>query len=210
VYSTPPALIVAACRPGAAPASIHLGEDPAESAFTRSADGPFAALLDRIGAPRPRPTGASPVGVLDALGVLGPGLVLVHGVHLDDDDRARISVRRSPVCLCPRSNLHIGGVLPDVPALLAAGIRLALGTDSLASSPDLDVLGELPPLAVRYPGIPVDAWLALATSSGAAAVGRPGYGRIAVGAAPGLVLLHVDDPRDLLDAPPPRTWMVRP
>ncbi len=210
-YSTPPALLVAASRPSAAPATVHLAEDPAELAFTRSGEGPFAELLDRLGVdwrwwPAP---GCSPVAWLDRLGLLGPDLLLVHAVHVDDDDRARMAARRAPVCLCPRSNLHVGGALPRVPELLEAGIRLALGTDSLASSPSLDVLGEIPPLAAAFPQVPVERWLRMATEDGADALRASGFGRIEVGAAPGLVLLGVADPRELLEAPPPREWRVR-
>ena len=212
IYSTPPSLIRAACRPSAVPASIHLGEDPAERAFSESGTGPFAALLDELGVDWRwwTPPGLRPVAYLDDLSVLGPDLLLVHGVDLDDDDRARMAALGSPLCLCPRSNLHIGGRLPDVPALLAAGVRLCLGTDSLGSAPDLDVLAELAVLARAFPAVPMDRWLQLATTGGADALRFPELGRIAVGAAPGLVLLEVDDPRALADGPVPRTWKVRP
>jgi cytosine/adenosine deaminase-related metal-dependent hydrolase len=200
-----------ACRPSAVPASIHLGEDPSEVVFSRDGAGPFAGLLDELGIDWRwwTPSGLRPVAYLDALSVLGPGLLLVHGVDLDADDRARMVARGSPLCLCPRSNLHIGGRLPDVPALLAAGVHLCVGTDSLASSPDLDVLAEIAVLARAFRTVPIERWLRMATSGGADALGFPSAGRIAVGASPGLVLLHVDDPRDLASGPAPRTWKVR-
>jgi aminodeoxyfutalosine deaminase len=212
VYSTPPELIRAAARPSGVPATIHLGEDPAERRFTLFGDGPFAELLDRIGVDWRWwiPPGQPPVAYLDGLKLLHPRLLVVHGVDLDERDRALLAHARAPLCLCPRSNLHVGGRLPDVPALLAAGVRLALGTDSLASAPDLDVLGELPILARAFPRVPLERWLRLATSDGADALSFGDFGRIAVGASPGLVLLAVDDPRELLEAAPPRTWKVRP
>lgn len=212
IYSTPPALIRAACRPSSVPASIHVGEDPAERSFSELGAGSFAELLDALGVDWRwwTPPGLRPVAYLDSLSVLGPGLLLVHGVDLDDDDRARIAARGSPLCLCPRSNLHIGGRLPDVPALLAAGVHPCLGTDSLGSSPDLDVLAELGVLARAFPEVPIALLLHLATTGGADALGFPELGRIAVGASPGLVLLDTDDPRDLADGPVPRTWKVRP
>jgi cytosine/adenosine deaminase-related metal-dependent hydrolase len=211
-YSTAPGLIRAACRPGLVPASIHLAEDPAEAELTRAGTGPFADLLDRLGLDWRwwKPPGVSPTRYLDQLGVLGPGLLVVHGVHLDDRDRATLAGRGSPLVLCPRSNLHIGGRLPDVPALLASGVALALGTDSLGSSPDLDVLGEIPVLHRAFPAVPLETWLRLATAGGADALGFAGYGRVRVGAGGGLVLLHVDDPRAALEAAPPRSWRWRP
>ena len=191
VYSTPDELIAVAARPGPVPATIHVCEDPAELAFTSDGTGPFADFLDRLGRDWSwyEPPGTTPIGALDALGVLGRDLLLVHAVHLSADDRQRIARSGAVVCLCPRSNLHIGGQLPDVPALLAAGIPLALGTDSLGSSPDLDVLGEVAVLRERYPDIPMQLWLQAATVGGADALRLP-CGRIEVGADARLLALH--------------------
>lgn len=212
VYSTPPELIAASARPSLVPSTIHLGEDPAERRFTLHGDGPFAELLDQLGVDWRwwPPPGCSPTMYLDQLGVLDHRLLLVHGVDLDDDDRALLALTHAPLCLCPRSNLQVGGRLPDVPALLSAGVRLALGTDSLASSPDYDVLAEIPPLARAFPRVPLERWLRMATSDGADALLHTEHGRIAIGTAPGLLLLQVDDPRALLEAAPPRSWRVRP
>ncbi|MCB9689494.1 MAG: amidohydrolase family protein [Alphaproteobacteria bacterium] len=208
VYSTPGELIVAACgRRGGAPSTIHCAEDAREEAFLHG-EGPAVAFLDRLGldwrwSGHPR---TSPVGWLDRLGVLGPDLLVVHGVHLSDADRATLAARGAPLCLCPRSNLHIGGRLADVPALLAAGVPLALGTDSLASCEDLDVLGEIPLLALAFPEVDPTTWLRLATSGGADALGLSDLGRIAAGSTPGLVLLHgVEGGR--FGVPPERTWL---
>ncbi|MCA9494754.1 MAG: amidohydrolase family protein, partial [Myxococcales bacterium] len=173
------------------PSTIHCAEDPNEEAFLHG-EGPVVAFLDRLGldwrwSGHPRTT---PVGWLERLGVLGPDLLVVHGVHLSDADRATLAARRAPLCLCPRSNLHIGGRLPDVSALLVSGVPLALGTDSLASCEDLDVLGEIPVLRRACPDVDPITWLQLATEGGADALGLPELGRIAVDTSPGLVLLH--------------------
>ena len=213
VYSTPGPLIQATARPmEGAPASIHLSEDEAEEAFLRDGRGPVADLLDRLeldwswyGAP-----GCSPAAWLERLGVLGPDLLLVHGVHLSADDRELLHARKAPLCLCPRSNLHIGGQLPDVPSLLDSGVSLALGTDSLASCPDLDVLGEVAALTAAFPEVPALRWLVMATAGGADALGWRGAGRLCVGAAPGLLLLEgVQHPADLAHVPH-RRWLVAP
>ena len=89
-------------------------------------------------------------------------------VHAGPDDRRRAREAGATAVLCPRSNLHIGGRLPDVPALLADGVALALGTDSLASCPDLSVFGEVATLAARFPAVPALVWLEAATHGGAA------------------------------------------
>ena len=74
-------------------------------------------------------------------------------VHADADDRRRARDAGATAVLCARSNLHITGELPDVGALLADGVNLAIGTDSLASAPDLSSWGEMATLAARFPQV---------------------------------------------------------
>ena len=183
-----------------------------EARFLMSGDGPHAELLDRLGRewrgwPVP---GVGPIDVLSRLGVLGPDLLLVHGVLLDHRAVLSIAFADAPVCFCPRSNLHVGGRLPDVPSYLTAGVRCALGTDSLASSPDLDVLGEIPVLAAAFPDVPVSRWLAMVTHEGAAALRATGVGKVVVGARPGLLQLDAGRVEDLGRAAPARRWIVAP
>src|SRR5262249_10858079 len=83
-----------------------------------------------------------------------------------------------------RSNRHITGRLPPFREVRAAGLRVALGTDSLASSPSLDVLGEAQALA-RAGAVP--AWLiSAATDGGARALACPLIGALERGRRPGL------------------------
>lgn len=158
----------------APPRSLHVAEDASELTFLRKAEGPWAELLDLLGRPwRERHLRArSPVGLLHQLGVLGPHLGLVHCVHVDDEDLDIIAETGATVILCPRSNLYIGGRLPPVPAMVRRGIPLALGTDSLASSPDLDVLLEAAALRSAFPGIDPQVWLDALTLGGARLLGR--------------------------------------
>jgi len=213
-YSTWPERIRDACAVAGPPAAIHLDEDLAERRFLLTGSGPWAQHLDRMGRDWRsfEPPGVSPARYLDGLGVLGARLALVHMTHAVSADLELVATAGSPVVLCPRSNLHIGGVLPDVPAMLRAGVTLALGTDSLASCPDLDLLAELRCLAAAFPDVPVRAWLDAATQGGAHALGRPDLGAIAVGRRPGLLLLPVaDDPETSLRSPVPMPrWVSRP
>lgn len=214
VFSTSPDVIKATASHGAAPSTIHVAEDPHEAQFLRDGTGPFADLLDELGVDWRwwTPPGTTVIPYLDSLGVLRPRLTLVHGVHLTDEDIALLAAKGSSLVLCPRSNLKIGGKLPDVPALLKAGVRLAIGTDSLASAPDLDVLAEIRVLAEAFPEVDPLVWMRLATAGGADAVGLNHVGRIANQTAPGLVLVHgVKDVSELFGAEmPKRTWLVPP
>ena len=94
--------------------------------------------------------------------------------------------------------------------MVRAGLKLALGTDSLASSPDLDVLGEVAELVDALPSVDPELWLRSVTSTGADVLRLSGWGRLRPGTRPGLLLLEgIGAPRDLRRAPP-RHWLVRP
>lgn len=211
-YSTSLALARACLRSvGAAPATVHLAEDPAELTFLRTQTGPWAELLDALGVQwRGRETiPGDPVSWLDAAGGLRSGVLAVHGVCLGPDDLGRLAGAGVSLCLCLRSNLHISRELPDLAACLRSGLTLCLGTDSAASCPDLDVLAELPVLARAVPEVPVARWLELATAGGARALGLPRLGALRVGTAPGIV--HLDgSAEDLRLRAPDRRWLVRP
>jgi cytosine/adenosine deaminase-related metal-dependent hydrolase len=198
VYSTNPRVLADLLRAG--PASVHVAEDPEERAFCSSMTGPLASLLRMLGAIDLCPLGRSAVAVVAPH--LGPRSLAVHAVDLDEEDLAGLARSGATVVLCPRSNLHIGGRLPDLPRLLAAGIPLAVGTDSLASAPSLSPLAELAELARACPRVSRARLLALAWNG--PAVGAPAVGRLAPGSAPGLLAAPLGGalPED------PATWLV--
>lgn len=213
-YSTSERLLATAVRsggPAAPPATIHLDEDPAERRFLATGDGPWAAFMDALGRDRSsfRAPATTPVDYLARLGLLGPRLALVHLTGARGADLDRVGRSGSPVVLCPRSALHIGGRLADVAGLLERGVVVAVGTDSLASCPDLDLLAELEVLARTHPTVPAERWLHAATAGGAAVLGRPDLGRIAVGARPGLLLLDAPDARSACVSGVQRRWLQR-
>ncbi len=213
VYSTH--LATAAELLGDGPASIHLAEVPEERRFVAEAAGPFADLVLRLGLEPGalRPFARSSVDAVAPW--LGPETLVVHAVDLDDLDLAALARSGATVVLCPRSNRHVSGLLPDLPRLLAAGIPLAVGTDSLASSPSLSPLEELSVLHRDHPGVPAARLLALAWNG--AAVGAPVVGRLRAGAAPGVLAASLDGERPadpsawLLEgtAPRPLRWLAR-
>lgn len=211
LFSTSPELVRAAVAagPSAVASTIHLAEDAAERVFLNSGTGPYAGVLDRLGVDWRwwQAPGLDPVRVLDALGVLGPKLLCVHGVDLRADELALMAAARAPLCLCVRSNAYIGGKLPDVPAMLKAGVSLCLGTDSLASNDDLDVMGEVFALTRAFPEVPIARWLVAATSGGAAALGMSGLGTLKVGARPGVLTVGAKRP-ELMGAGAERRWVA--
>lgn len=142
------------------PWTMHVDEDPAERAFLRDGSGPWPDMLRASGRVFDgwTPPGLTPVRYLDQLGVLGPDALLVHCTFTEGRDLDLLAERGVSVCVCPRSNLHITGLLPDVPGMLDRGLRVLIGTDSLASSPDLDVRNEVQVLREAFPSIPADRW----------------------------------------------------
>jgi cytosine/adenosine deaminase-related metal-dependent hydrolase len=162
---------------------VHAAETTHETDFVTSASGRFAEALSAAGFDfelLASPSGRSPVAELDRLGMLGPDVHVAHGVHVSAEDRAVLRERGTAVALCVRSNRLLGAGEPPVADYLAEGSPLAVGTDSAASSPDLDLLAELAALrelALRQ-GAPADGLderlFALATSGGAHALGLDG------------------------------------
>ena len=169
---------------GASIGSIHFLEHAAERRALEDGEGAAAAWLGSLGLtnlPWPRQPA---VAYAAALGLLDGKTLLVHLTVARGDELCRIAAAGNPVVLCPRSNLFILGFLPDLPAILAAGVPLALGTDSWASNDDLDVLGEVAALAAAYPAVPLETLYTAATWGGARALGFADRSHFAVGARP--------------------------
>ena len=137
--------VAAWCRAEDVPLTIHTAESPAETQFLRDATGPIADLL-YPGAGWPihpeRAPCVSPIAYLDQLGVLAAHPLLAHGVQVNADDVARIAESGAAVAHCPRSNMRLQCGRMPWGLYRAAGVRLALGTDSLASSPSLALWDE--------------------------------------------------------------------
>jgi cytosine/adenosine deaminase-related metal-dependent hydrolase len=133
--------------------------------------------------------------------VLGPDCHIAHGVYMTARDRATLRARGTTVALCPRSNAVIGLDEPPVAAYLVEGNALAVGTDSLSSSPSLDLLADVAALhrlarAQGYTGRDLsELLLRAATLGGAHAMGldtgptRTGY--LAVGAVADLAFFNI-------------------
>ena len=219
-YSAGPDLLArifaAAAATGRA-TSIHVAEDEDEIALLRDGSGRWPAFLAGIGVdPATRVPRKSPVAYLASLGAFETETppLLVHMVHAGDDDRRIARETGATVVLCPRSNLHIGGRLPDVDALVAEGLSLAIGTDSAASVPDLSPWAEMATLAAHFPTVPAARWLEAATRGGAHALGLSGFGTLAPGSRPGVLDVPVDDiasPIESLvrDPLPDLRWVAR-
>jgi cytosine/adenosine deaminase-related metal-dependent hydrolase len=181
-HTVSPELLRELARRGG-PAAIHLAESREEAEFLRGGTGPWPEFLAARGLGQVPFTaaGATPVAYCDRLGVLHPRLVAAHGVQVDAADRGVLRERGVHVVLCPRSNERLGVGRADVPALLEAGVPLALGSDSLASAPSLDVLDDAVALHRQFPALAKPAVLGMATLGGAQALGFSELGAIEPG-----------------------------
>jgi 5-methylthioadenosine/S-adenosylhomocysteine deaminase len=94
---------------------------------------------------------------------LGPDVALVHCVHVDNEDIDIIKKANARIIICPRSNIRLKAGIPPLMEFLEAGINVSIGTDSLASSPDLSILEEMRHLAVLFPNIDKNEILKMAT-----------------------------------------------
>lgn len=188
-----------AARPGA-PTSVHVGESPEEVTLLRTGAGPWRDRLVALGAWRDGWTapGCGPGDYLADLGIVGPRTLVVHGVQLTDAELGRVAAAGATLVTCPRSNRWVGVGAPPVARFLASGVRLAVGTDSLASTPDLNLFEELAELRRLAPAAPARRLLLAATQGGADALGLGAeIGAIAPGRRAALVAVAV--PRGVAD-----------
>jgi cytosine/adenosine deaminase-related metal-dependent hydrolase len=153
--------------------TVHLAENEAEVRLLASGDGPWRDLLQELGRwdPSWSPPGVSPVRYLDGLGFLDDRTLAVHVVRVNDEDIAILRERRTPVCLCPRSNARLNVGRAPARKFFDAGLTVALGTDSLASNEDLDTFAEMRALRDQNPDLSAEEVVRAATLNGAVALG---------------------------------------
>lgn len=177
----------AACRHLA----VHCAEVPEEQQFLRDGRGPFADLLHRLGRLPDdfRAPGLAAVRWLERLGLLRASTQLVHCQELERGDVARIAAAGASIVVCPGTIAWFGRTPPPVPRWLAAGIPVALGTDSRASSASYSLRAELAAAAALWPGLSPWQWLEMATSAGGRALGLPGFGRLRRGGRADLIAI---------------------
>ncbi len=193
-YSSGPALIRALKkRAGARLFPLHVAESAQEIEFLRTGSGPFADFLGERGLSLesfPVP-GMGAVRYLDSLGVLDAQTLCVHGVHVEAEEIALLVERGAAVCLCPGSNRFMGVGVAPVQKMLAQGIPLVLGTDSLASNPHLSLWREMQILREDHPSLPPEAVFAMASGNGARLLGlEDRLGAIAPGVSSSLLAVR--------------------
>ncbi len=162
------------------PLAVHIAESRAESEFVTGNSGRFAEAWRERGIPllddpahlplNRRDAGPpSPVGWLSMLGVLGPSTLCIHAINLSAADILLLQQSDSAVAHCPVSNQRHGHERAPLRALLDGGVRVGLGTDSVASVGALDLFAEIR-AALALGGLNEQTALELATIGGARAL----------------------------------------
>jgi aminodeoxyfutalosine deaminase len=200
-YSVSPALFgaIARCAAGR-PISVHLAESPEEVQFLRDGTGGWRTLLETLGAWNEgwTPPGCGPVEYLDRLGLVASNLLAVHGVHLTDAELSRLAAAGSTLVTCPRSNRWTGAGAPPLERFYRSGVRVAVGTDSLASVDDLNLFMEVAEMRRLAPTIRARDILASATRAGADALGfGADLGTLAPGKHAQIIAVRI--PADVMD-----------
>jgi 5-methylthioadenosine/S-adenosylhomocysteine deaminase len=122
--------------------------------------------------------GVRPIERFRRLGLLGPGLIAVHAVHLEKHEIELLGSHACSVAHCPSSNLKLASGFAPVEALRKAGVNVCLGTDGAASNNRLDLMQEMRTAALLAKAVardaealPEHAALRAATLAGAQALG---------------------------------------
>jgi len=128
-----------ACTALALPLATHLAESDAEREYLVTGSGPWDAFAELL----VPPLGDTGIRALAAAGQLGPHVVAAHCVTVDEEEIALLAEHDVAVAHCPRSNALLGCGVAPLAALRRAGIRVAIATDSPASTPSFDMFDEM-------------------------------------------------------------------
>ena len=183
---------------GASPAMIRAGWEVAESLDTpfhiHVAEGQYEGQRTLA------EHGTTPLRYLDALGVLGPRMIGVHCVWLDEAEIALMAERGAGLAYCPSSNMVLGDGITRITEMRARGIRIGLGTDGGCTNNRLSVFEEMRMASllqkVRHldgTRLPAEEAFAMGTAGGAGLL-RLAAGDIAPGRLADLVAVDLSHP----------------
>jgi len=180
-----PALLEKAIRQNA-PLAMHLAETPEELQLLQYHTGPLLAMMRRADSdydPKSMLVGKRPMDYLQLLSA-APSTFVIHGNYLNDEELRFLAAHRETmsVVYCPRSHAYFRHISYPLQKMLDFGVRVLLGTDSLASVPNLSLVEEMQYALQQHPTVSPEVIYRLGTMEGAAAFNLPkGFGCIQSG-----------------------------
>jgi cytosine/adenosine deaminase-related metal-dependent hydrolase len=197
------------------PLATHLAETPNEAEFLADHGGEFRRLWEILGAWSNDVSRAAggPIRVMQRIGLLDYPTLLAHVNYPDDDELDVLARGRASVVYCPRTHEYFGHRPHRFAEMLARGINVAIGTDSTASSPDLNVVEDVRLVHAKHLELDVELLWSMITTRAARALGmEQRCGRLLPGMLADLCVFAVtsDDPlREILerDALPREVWI---
>ena len=203
-YTMSPQLLSASAAAGLESGylSYHSQESQEEEELLLSGSGAMYENRKRSGMSTPPVTGESSLKYfIDRLAEAKSApydehILLVHNVCLQqsDIDAAKKVMKNVYFAICPLSNIFIHNALPPIDLMRKNGLAIALGTDSLSSNDDLDIVKELVCLRENFPHVPMKELLVWSSLNGARFLGKDDrLGSLSVGKCPGIVrIMNVD------------------
>lgn len=211
LYSTSPRFLQevgAACRKERWRMTMHVAESPEEFDMYHEGAGSLYEWLKRQRDMSDCGQG-TPVAQIERCGLLNENFLAVHANYLKPEDISLFAQYGVNVVHCPRSHRFFGYKAFPYQKLVEAGVKVSLGTDSLASvgrtrglKPELSLFAEMEQFMSANPGVPSKDVLEMATVNGAQALGLKGKaGEICEGAYADLIALdYTGNSKDAYDA----------
>ena len=202
-YTMSPELVTAVSAEGLKSGflSFHSEETEEEEEMLKSGSGKMWENRKKAGMSVPPVTGKSSLlYFIDRLLKAHPApfdehILLVHECCMDQEgiDAVNAVMKHPFVAVCPLSNLFIHNSLPPIDLMRRNALKICVGTDSLSSNDDLNIVDELYCLQRNFPEVPLGELLTWASRNGAEFLAKPEFGTLEPGKRPGLVFIdHLD------------------
>ena len=177
------------------PIAMHLAETLEELQLLQHRTGPLLEMMQRADPdynPHSVLIGKRPMDYLQLLSA-APSVFVIHGNYLDEEELQFLAAHRDTmsVVYCPRSHAYFRHTPYPLKKMLDIGVRVLLGTDSLASTPNLSLVAEIQFVLQHHPTIPVETIYRMGTCEGALALGLPKeYGTLQPGSPARFIVLN--------------------
>jgi 5-methylthioadenosine/S-adenosylhomocysteine deaminase len=180
---------------------VHIAESEDEERYVRLGEGPFADR-NRERQFEVEVAGCSPVAHLERCGMLDPHTLLIHVIRTEDSDMDVLRRTGAAVVHCPKSNAKLGHGIAKVVEMYGTGIRMSLGTDSVASNNVVDMFEEMREAIFmqrartgRFNALDAVSAFRMATLGGAECLGLERHlGSLDVGKRADFVVVDLNDP----------------